>query len=325
MSILDHLKVNLTVKNPDFNTTLVSVLVGHPDSPRYAVYGDNAIDMEPASAYSTEAAANADGFVLPRVFIDGNAVQEGVFVDKYMASKSSSDSNIAVSVKNGNPIGLTDNSSYTPSSTMTGCDGKLYDAITLSKARGQGWQCTSIFVRGWIALTSLAQAQAATSAEDVAWYDANGTTNFPKGCNNGSRADVDDTTVTWDASPDTAAKGLTGSASNFAKSTHNGANNGIADVNGLMYEVDIGMTYPGTSATDTTQISSDNTYLLKQSVAIADLTSGWDGTNDVWGNTTHINTLYDEVTAPLPIGSSIGAVYWGNGSNGVINLSLIHI
>jgi len=39
VSILDHLKVNLTVKNPDFNTTLVSVLVGHPDSPRYAVYG----------------------------------------------------------------------------------------------------------------------------------------------------------------------------------------------------------------------------------------------------------------------------------------------
>ena len=171
---------------------------------------------------------------------------------------------------------------------------------------------------GALALLSVAHEQRATSTTGCAWYDASRTMNFPKGCNNGSRADVNDTSVTWSASPDDAAKGLTGSASTFAKSTHNGQNNGVADLNGLMYEVGLGMTNIGTSATDTAQVSSNLIYLLKQSVALKTLTAGWDGATDAWGNTTHLSALYDQVTSPIEIATT-GASYWGSGANAVFS------
>lgn len=292
--------------------------IGHASSPRYAVYGANAIDIEPASLFIDEAAANAAGYVLPRAFIDGGAMKTGFFRDKYVNSKKVGDTNVAVSVKNGNPIGLTTGTDYTPSSTMTGCTGILADAITLCRARGAGWNTQSIFISAWSMMISVAQGQAATNATDVAWYDATLTTNFPKGCNNGHRADVNDTSVAWSASPDSAAKGLTGSASNFAKSTDNGANNGCADVNGLMFQVALGMTNYGTSATDTTIRATNTVYVLKTSVALKDLTAGWDGANDAFGNTTHLAVLYDAVTSPVKL-ATVGAVYWGNGTNPVFD------
>ena len=292
--------------------------VGHPSSPRYAVYGANALDMEPASAFANEAAANAAGYVLHRTFIDGGAEKSGFLRDKYLNSKKSDNANVAVSVKNGNPIGLTTNATYTPSSTMTGCTGILADAITLCRARGAGWNNESVFMVGWSAMISIAQAQAATSAADVAWYDATKTTNFPKGCNNGSRQDVNDTSVSWTASPDTAAKGLTGSASNFAKSTDNGANNGCADVNGLMYQVALGMTNAGANATDSAAIATNTLYVLKKSSYLKDLTAGWNGATDAWGNAGSLATRYDAVTSPITISAGADSK-WGNGANQVLS------
>jgi len=292
--------------------------IGNAAAPQYATYGANSIEIKGTESYTTEAAANAAGFVLHRAFIDGGVEKGGFFIDKYMASKKVGDTNVAVSVKNGNPIGLTTNTTYTPSSTMTGCTGILADAITLSRARGSYFNAASAFMYGAIALLSIAHAQRATGTAACAWYDASLTTNFPKGCNNGSLSDVNDTSVTWSASPDTAAKGLTGSASNFAKSTHNGQNNGIADVNGLMYEVGIGITNFGTSATSTTQITTNTIYVLKQSVALKNLTAGWDGATDAWGNTTNLSTRYDAVTSPITVSAST-TEYWGSGSNQVFD------
>ena len=292
--------------------------VGHPDAPQYATYGANSLEMVPLNTFADEATANAAGWVLHRAFIDGGAEKTGFFRDKYLASKKVGDTNIAVSVKNGNPIGLTTNAGYTPSSTMTGCVGQLHDAVTLSRARGAGWNNESVFMVGWSAMISIAQAQRATNTADVAWYDATGVKNFPKGCNNNARADINDTSVTWSASPDTAAKGLTGSASNFAKSTDNGANNGCADVNGLMYQVALGMTNYGTSATATTQITTNTIYVLKKTAYLKDLTAGWDGATDAWGNTTNLSTRYDAVTSPITISAS-ASVYWGSGANQVLS------
>ena len=295
--------------------------VGNASAPQYATYGVNSLEIAGTDTFSDEASANAAGYALHRAFIDGGAVKGGFFIDKYLCSKKVGDTNVAVSVKNGNPIGLTTNAAYTPSSTMTGCTGILADAVTLSRARGSYFNTASVFMYAAIALLSVAHGQKATSTTGCAWHDASRTMNFPKGCNNGSRADVNDTSVTWSASPDDAAKGLTGSASTFAKSTHNGQNNGIADVNGLMYQVALGMTNIGTSATDTTQIASNLIYLLKQSVALKSLTAGWDGATDAWGQTAHLSALYDQVTSPIEIATT-GDSYWGSGTNAVFSAAL---
>lgn len=295
--------------------------VGNVSAPQYATYGANSLEIAGTDIFGDEATANAAGYALHRAFIDGGAVKGGFFIDKYLASKKVGDTNVAVSVKNGNPIGLTTSATYTPSSTMTGCTGILADAVTLSRARGSYFNTASVFMYASIALLSVAHGQKATSTTGCAWYDASRTMNFPKGCNNGSRADVNDTSVTWSASPDTAAKGLTGSASTFAKSTHNGQNNGIADVNGLMYQVALGMTNIGTSATDTAAIASNLIYLLKQSVALKSLTAGWDGATDAWGQTAHLSALYDQITSPIEIATT-GASYWGSGTNAVFSTAL---
>lgn len=293
--------------------------VGNASAPQYATYGANSLEIVGTETFTTEAQANAAGYALHRAFIDGGVEKGGFFIDKYICSKKVGDTNVAVSVKNGNPIGLITNATYTPSSTMSGCTGILADAVTLSRARGAGWNATSVFMVGALAMLSLAHGQRSTSTTYCAWYNA--TYNFPKGCNNGSRADVNDTSVTWSASPDTAAKGLTGSASTFAKSTHNGQNNGVADLNGLMYQLTIGMTNIGTSATDSAQIATNTIYLLKTTAYLKNLTAGWDGATDAWGNTTNLSTRFSAVTSPITVSAS-ASVFWGSGTNQVFNPAL---
>lgn len=74
-----------------------------------------------------------------------------------------------------------------------------------------------------------------------AWYDAAGTTNYPKGNNNNALKDANDATVVYQ-SDGYSSCGKTGSATNFAKTTHNGQNCGVADLNGNMWEVSPGIT-----------------------------------------------------------------------------------
>lgn len=290
--------------------------VGSPLSPRYATYGANAIDAVGTETFANEAEANTGGYFLPRAFIN-NGIEQGFFMDKYMNSKDGTTA--GKSVFGGNPISLTTSSSYNKSSDMTGCTGILADAVVLSKGRGARWNVATAFMYGYKFLASIAHGQACTDVADCAWYDATDTTNYPKGCNDGALGDTDDATVAYTASPDTAAKPLTGATTNFNKTTCNGCANGVADLNGGMYEMTIGITAAGTSATSTTAIANDNIYVLKTSTDHADLTGGWDGTNDAWGNTTHLATLFDAVVSPHALGSSTGAVYWGNGANALFS------
>ena len=74
-----------------------------------------------------------------------------------------------------------------------------------------------------------------------AWYDSAGTANFPRGCNNNALADANGATVVY-ISDGYSNCGKTGSARNFAKTTHNGQFCGVADLNGLMWEVSPGIT-----------------------------------------------------------------------------------
>jgi hypothetical protein len=293
--------------------------IGSASSPRYATYGANAIDVVGVETYATEALANAAGYAMHRAFKDGGADKSGFFIDKYLASKDGTTS--CKSIASADPISLTTSAGYNPSNGMTGCTGILADAVVLSRARGSGtFNTASIFMYSACALLSLAHAQASTATTYCAWYSA-GSTNFPKGCNNGALADTNDATVTY-AVASTSPKPLTRATANFAKTTHNGQDCGVADLNGSMYQVALGITNPGTSGTDTTLQGNGNAYVLKSSVALASLTSGWtsgaSGT-DAWGDAAHLGLLYDSTASLFPWGATTGWTYFGNGSNQVFS------
>lgn len=301
------------------------VRVGHASSPRYATYGANAHDVVGIETFANEAAANAAGYYMPRAFVNGDIELDGFFYDKYLASKDGTAS--CKSVFGGVPISLTTTAGYTVSNGMTGCTGIYADAVVLARARGTGWHCASVFQSTAVAILSLAHGQAATSTTHCAWYDAGGTTNFPKGCNNNALSDTNDGTVTWASAGDSgnANKPKTGATANFAKTTHNGQDCGIADVNGAMFQVLLGITAPGTSGTDTTPATTgasyQSAYVLKRSTDIATLTAGWTagaaGT-DAWGDAAHLAALYDQVSDVFPWTTS-ATTYFGNGSNQVFS------
>ena len=253
--------------------------IGNSAAPSYSRDKANALEIADA------ASEGVDGFILHRAFIDGGEVKLGFFFDKYMNSKSSSDSKIAVSVKNGDPISLYSNSSYNPSSTMTGCSGKLYDAITLSRDRGDAYSCATIFQWSAIAMLSLAHGQAATSNEFCAWYDGAHSINFPKGANN-YQTDTNDSSVKFTAASYSSWYSKAGSGVPFAKTTHNGQNCGVCDLSGNKRQVLIG---------------GNAGYVYKESLAVhAITTSNYSTTSN-----------YDSVS-----GISVGGDgLWGNGTS----------
>lgn len=289
--------------------------IGHPSSPRYATYGANAVDIVGIETFANEAAANAAGYAMPRSFKNAGVEVDGYFRDKYLASKDGTTS--CKSIANADPISLTTSASYNPSSTMTGCTGILADAVVLARARGPGWNADFFPMAFDSAIIALAHGQASTSSTYCAWYDASGVTNFPKGCNNGSLADVNDATVTYTDSY--SSKPKTRANANFAKTTDNGQECGIADVNGSMWQVMIGLTMAGTSATDTTAITSGNAYLLKTTADFAALTGGFGGAHDAWGTTSSLTTDFDLITGFEPWLGTTGWIYFGNGANAVFS------
>ena len=202
---------------------------------------------------------------------------------------------------------------------MTGCTGILADAVVLARSRGAGtFNVASVFMYSALALLSLAHAQASTSTTHCAWYNA--THNFPKGCNT-SLKDANDASVTFTSAGNSgdANKPLTGSGNPFAKTTHNGQSCGVADLNGAMWQVMLGLTNPGSSATDTAQVANVNAYVLKRSVSLSSLTGGWNGTNDAWGDAANLASKYDLVSGLFPWGSATEWTYFGNGANQVFS------
>lgn len=209
--------------------------IGHAGNATYGSYGVNSIDIKPYSAYADRTAAAADGFFLPRAFIDGGVVKAGFMVDKYLCSNNngiaSSIANCAPLIASAihNPISVLNG---TPSNTLGGC-------WAAAKTRGATFFVCSRFIYTALGLLATAHAQASTSTTNCAWYmpDAN----FPKGCNNSALKDVNDLSVSY-SSDGYGSCGKTGSGVPFAKTTHNGQNCGVADLNGLIWEVSQGAT-----------------------------------------------------------------------------------
>ena len=270
----------------------------------------NAVDIKPFSAYPTVGDANAAGYALHRAFYDGGAVQPGFFFDKFITSNNGG---IASSLKNGVVLtsGQRGSLSSAVYSALTGAPANnLGGSFAAAKTRGANFFAASQFQRGALALLSYAHGKASTSTTYCAWYHA--TNNFPKGNNNNALGDAQDPAILYvaDGNGTYPGCGKTGSANLFARTTHNGQNSGIADLNGIVWEFSPGLTSDGT-----------NLYLLNTSVAMKSLTGGSGAASDAFGaagiaaNYTSIGATYQSLT------NAGGWVTTGNVTNQVLSAS----
>lgn len=225
---------------------------GNKSAPSYSRDDGNAIEIRDASE------GVGDGWILHRAFIDGGQQKLGFFIDKYICSYAPNPINAMVSVKNGDNM--------TMNSVIMGIPdtrGGIVDAITLGRSRGEHYSCVTAFQWSAISMLSLAHGQAATSNQFCGWYDAEHVTNYPKGNNTTNLRDVDDSSVKWSAHRDEEFIGKTGSGKPFNKTTHNGQNCGVTDVNGSQWQVVIGREGLGGS----------QWMLMKESVKAHDITA----------------------------------------------------
>ena len=291
-----------------------------------------AIDIKGTDTYANEAAANADGYAIHRAFIDGGIEQQGFFVDKYENSKNAWGTGyIASSIKNGLPLSTasTHNPIYsaTPGVGLTAATANAYyDTLTVAHARdgvngavnaSSIWHVQSRFQWSALAMLSLAHGQAATSTAWNAWYHA--TYNYPLGLNNNnlSNADVDvaGLVYTWD---NYAANnsGKAGSGVPFNKTTHNGQACGVADMNGNMYEINIGMTCIAATMA-VTGASQGNPCVITVASTAALTTGDWIMITAVVGMTQLNDKMYkitvvDGTTFSLDNIDSTGYTAWSS-------------
>jgi hypothetical protein len=266
-----------------------------------------------------------DGYVLHRMFINAGEEVDFVLVDKYacgnvggvFTSKFGIDP--CSTHADHNPISNLNN---TPSNTY----GGLYSAC---KTRSDEHYLTTMYAYAGLAMLAKAHSDAGTIAtcafKDVEPY-------LPKGCNNNALADTNDSSVTY-ASAGYSNCGLTGAIASFAKTTHNGQNCGVADLNGNMYEVASGfirydsdgfLTFK--ESTDVTIITSDSTTQgaggaydkdLYEVVDVSDLISStetgtWikvgNGTEQVFEfSSDRTSNAYKKTSLMLPLGTGVSA------------------
>jgi len=282
--------------------------------------------------FPDESAAIAAGYAVPRAFIDGGKFKDGFFIDKYdwsltnvTWSGSTQLTGIASSIKNGNPISSSSESKRVIDGTKNTYAGSFSNCISnsqtptdtyggawaVAKSRGSDFAVWSLFQVETLALLSLAHAQASTSTTYNAWYDAAQTKNFPKG-NNAFGVDANDNTCTFStcddgywASRNEARK--TGSGSTFAKTTHNGQNCGVADINGNQYKIAQGLTAivttlsisnavgDGSKITITT--STNHGLVVGQQFMITSVVGLTDLNNKIWTVTDVVDTVNFKVAS----------------------------
>lgn len=250
----------------------------------------NAIVIAPADAFANRNEAQQHGFILPRGFIDGGKEKPCFFIANTMVLDKSDDEtfvisqigsiNFPTSGTNEELVRCLAGTSYYYFDNLAG----VLDYHVVRGGENYEWNVISIFAWSAICLISLAQGQYATSTNDCAWYDASLQKNYPKGINS-TNTDFDDPTVRINR----AMSGTGGDAfvdkSVYAKTTHNGSINGITHVNGWLYQPTIGVSGLG-----------DGNYILKESVALKDITS----------SNVENRSLYDKVSFNIP-----NDVFWG--------------
>jgi hypothetical protein len=246
---------------------------------------DNTGDIKPEGYFKDEAAANAAGYSVPRVFINGGVIQRGIFLDKYKpsltgitsadldASGSLANYGVASSIKLGNPISSsaeskrlnpgTDNL-YAGSFSNCRANGKtpadIYaGAIDAIKSRGDAFHVMAVFAAEWLRFVTQVHKQAAIGTANCAF---NGITpSEPRG-NNYYGVDYYDSGVTYPVCDDAYWGGKTapgearksGGGIPFNKTTHNGQDSGIA-IDANLYEFLPGVTCIAESAQAITAIT----------------------------------------------------------------------
>ena len=171
------------------------------------------------------------GFIQPMAFVRS---PNGFLFPKYLAGNSGGK---LVSKPLLDP--LSTSLSHNGIGALIGTPANTYAGF-VDAAKNVGYQCMSIFQWQALSLLSLAQSQSGVGTAFCAFNDV--APFFPKGCNNNALKDVNDTSVAFKASGYSNCA-LTGSGSNFAKTTHNGQDCGISDVNGNMWKIAVGLTY----------------------------------------------------------------------------------
>lgn len=244
--------------------------LGRSSAPSYSCDGANALEIKDASefpqfAHGSQFNGNADfgdGWILHRAFIDGGKMKNCFFMDKYLCSNNGNGQ--AASIKNADWL-MCGDKDYSFFTLAVGGDGRYYDAITLSRARGDYYSLTTAYQWSAMSMLSLAHGQAATSTDYCAWYDPTNMTNFPKGATINYMYDVDDSEIVYAkhacAIGPRTRYGKTGSSNYPARVAHNGQLSGIMDVSGMGMQQCIGAyaRYP------------NNVGLMKLSVSAHDI------------------------------------------------------
>lgn len=242
--------------------------LGKATAPSYSRDGVDALEIKDATKFpqfSHDAVFSSpdfgDDWILHRAFVDGNKLKTAFFIDKYLCSNVNGQ---AASVKNADRLMCKDNSTH-PYFTkyMSGTSGQAYDAITLSRRRGDYYSLVTCYQWSAISLLSLAHGQATTSADACAWYDANHTTNFPKGATEEYGRDFNDNSIKYTYHSYGGGFAKTGSGTPFNKTTHNGQASGVADVAGVCNQWTIGACNPSTATVglmSTTTTAHEITY-----------------------------------------------------------------
>ena len=141
-------------------------------------------------------------------------------------------------------------------------------------------------------MLSLAHGQATTSSQFCGWYDASHTTKFPKGNNvDGSLKDTNDSSITFTAHSQSSDYCKTGSGNPFNKTTHNGQNCGISDVNGNQWQATLGLKTSSIGVAKESVRAHDFTKDNILSVSLYDSVSTVTG-NYYWGN----NAFYTDAS-----------------------------
>lgn len=235
----------------------------------------NAIVIAPADAFADRNEAQQHGFILPRGFIDGGKEKPCFFMTSAMTTWNNGIGSSSNDLSHG---GVSDNISYYILIRQVNNGNGSYIKNNLDLFKKNEFNYISIFAWSAICLISLAQGQYATSTSDCAWYDSSLQKNYPKGINSTNR-DTDDATVTINEGMSNSGGNPFVAESIFAKTTHNGSINGITHVNGWLWQPTIGVSGLG-----------DGNYILKESVALKDITS----------SNVENKSLYDKVSTNIP-------------------------
>lgn len=253
---------------------------GDQSDPDYDVYGANVLSVKTHDAYNSEAEANADGYFSLRAFYDGS---ESVNQPGFFMQKYEPNGKTLDGVVYAYGDGTARGMVNIDAPTM----------MTRARNLGSDYFVASWFMHQTMDAITLLQGQHSTGTANCAWWKSRGGANYP------SRG--------WNRSTPEMY-------------SHNGQKNGIMAVSFFTWEFCLGVTTPGSSATQgQTAIGNNKIFLLKPTVKMKELTNGFAGSvssKDAWGTAASLAEIYDEFDTTDHFSlTSRRTWYWGNGNN----------